>query len=212
MKSGVAGDGSARAPSQSVRSRASSLFAPTALLPCSKHATTQHQSTYPSLVPLFLPLSARAQPSVPPPESETEEVVVSLSLSLSALQSERRQLHKPQRFSHALTLTALARPLSMGAAPAPPPSPPPPPSSSSASATAAATAAHRGLSKGKRTFAGVLALTAAIVAGIHLNQRWEREVRRKVPSVRPVRARTRQRSRRSPPDAPPKPKTTTNRA
>jgi hypothetical protein len=49
-------------------------------------------------------------------------------------------------------------------------------SSSSSAAAAAASAAARGLSKGKRTFAGVLSLTVALVAGIHLNQRWEREV------------------------------------
>jgi hypothetical protein len=59
----------------------------------------------------------------------------------------------------------------MGPAPAPPPPPSP------AAAAAAAAAATTGLSKGKRTFAGALALTAAVVAGIHLNQRWEREVR-----------------------------------
>lgn len=53
---------------------------------------------------------------------------------------------------------------------------PPPLPTTAASASAAAAAAQRGLGKGKRTFAGVLALSVLIVAGIHLNQRWEREV------------------------------------
>jgi hypothetical protein len=112
--------------------------------------------------------------------SESEQQVSSV-LNVARARASRategpqiRFLRKPSSSS----TRPLLSPLIMGAGPPvpPPPTPTAALASAASSAAAASAAAQRGLGKGKRTFVGVLALSALIVAGIHLNQRWEREV------------------------------------